>query len=333
MSDSDLTALIAAARAGAAAPDTALAEPSADQWENRARAQIWQAGRVLATAEALSDTPADAARLAASRAAAALQPEADPAHCALAVEAVDAVERIEPEGLSGLIAATTPGLHGLLLHDSESGRRAGGWPADALQTVATESARTAAARGGAAWVKTLLREVRPPGTRLAASIEVQRFTTIYAAAPMIATPSAEATPENPIAEMSVPASIHVRGGVRVVEQSELSRDQLVESATRAGAWLVQHQQPNGLFHYEFQPNTQTWSRADSLVRQAGCLWAVAALTRINPRSGFTHAATGAVNSIFNRRLHCGGPGGLAYLENPHSNVRRLGAIPLLLLRA
>ena len=285
--------LIAAARQGLAQP--APAAP-VQQWDHAARVHLRHRGRVIGVGlAAATDALASVRAAAAAAAHAALPPEAHgPAlpsldDLSLEVEAVESIESITPQGLAGLLKAIEPGLHGLILADA--GRSAVGWPSD------PQRQRLA----GAPWVKALLREVRPPGNRLPASLTVRRFGAVHVAAPAAppaagapeATEGAQRTPaetegaQRTLAEKTVGAQrtpaenvVRLLGGVREVPVEAVTRARLVEAATLAGAWLARHQLPSGLFAYEFDPHAGRWSGADSIVRQAGCAWGMATLAHL-----------------------------------------------------
>ena len=331
---------MAAAREGLAQP--APAAP-VQQWDYAARVYLRHRGRVIGVGlAAATDALASVRAAAAAAAHSALPPEAHgPAlppldDLSLEVEAVESIESITPQGLAGLLQAIEPGLHGLILADG--GRSAVGWPSD------PQRQRLA----GAPWVKALLREVRPPGNRLPASLTVRRFGAVHVAGP--AAPPAAGEPEATEGAQRAPADNVVRllGGVREVPVEAVTRVRLVEAATLAGAWLARHQLPSGLFAYEFDPHAGRWSGADSIVRQAGCAWGMATLAhlassaarpapappggpeRIEAQALFAAAARRAVDAILRTALRRDGPGGLSYLVSSEGQPR-LGAIPLFLL--
>lgn len=314
-----------AVRAGFAAP-TRADEPPTDAWAGRVRVAAWRRGEAVASAEAVGEATV-ALQQAASKVAAALADEDAPAGgdgdadpVVLDVEVAGELEQLQPDGLNGLIQSVELGIHGLVLTDPE-GRRgprvAAGWPSEAQ----------AEHSGAAQWVKALLREARPPGARLPASMEVARFTVRR-----IAVPVGRGTA--PVGEAR-----ELVGGVRLVRQDELSQGRLLGAATEAGFWLLRHQRPNGWFAYEFQPGTQSWGRAESVVRQAGTAWSVAALatayrggrdeTQQNLAKVFGAGAMRAISGILDRSLRRGGPGRLFHLVQ--GGEPRLGAVPLLLL--
>ena len=266
-----------------------------------ARVRIWRDGVEQATGEA---SAADA--LAAVESAASLIGAPDAEGATLWVEAMGEVEPIQPDGLSGLIHAAMPGLHGLRLRDGE--QVAIGWPSDALR----EPGR------GAAWAKRLNREARPPGARLAKSTAVERFTTVEAVGP-IEPMEDEGDPPRRIA------------GFRVAEQEEVLPDRLAGAALQAAAWLFRHQRDDGLFAYEYNPSARGWSNADNLVRQAGCAWAAAFVARLTQDRNTLNSAGRAVVGIAERHLRRDGPGRLFYLAD--AGAARLGAIPLFVLAA
>ena len=318
-------ALIAAARDGLSAP-APLDPPAWDRLQDRARVALWRAGERLAVAEGPAQTTADASptddpltavRAAAAAAAAAL-PDGlpDPGNIFIDIELVDTVEPLTPAGLSGLLFGFEPGLHGLALQ--EQPRAAGGWPADALLS----------AGGPARWAKAILRHVHPPGTRLPPSVGVRRFTTRQVLGPWVPPTDDAAAPK----DGEPPQATPLQAGTRLVPAQAVAADPLVRAATLAGAWLIRHQRPGGFFRYEFLERTHEWSAADSLVRQAGCAWAVATLARVAPQAGFTQPALHAIHGIAGATLKRGGPGNLAYLQAPGGRPS-LGAMPLLLLAA
>lgn len=291
--------LLAAARRGLAAAPPTPSPPTDGAFA--ARVRIWREGVEQAAGEA---SAADA--LAAVESAAALIEAPDAQGATLWVEAMGEVEPTQPDGLSGLIHAAMPGLHGLRLRDGE--QVAVGWPSDALR----EPGR------GAAWAKRLNREARPPGARLAKSTAVERFTTVEAVGPVMPAED-EGDPPRRIA------------GFRVVEQEEVLPDRLAGAALQAAAWLFRHQRDDGLFAYEYNPAMRGWSNADNLVRQAGCAWAAAFVARLTRDRNTLHAAGRAVTCIAEQHLRRDGPGRLFYLAD--SDAPRLGAIPLFVLAA
>ena len=119
-------------------------------------------------------------------------------------------------------------------------------------------------------------------------------------------------------------------GFRVVDPSEVLPDRMIGAAFQSAAWLLRHQRQDGLFAYEFLPATQSWSNADSIVRQAGCAWAVALVGRLGREPNISRAAAGAVEALLRTTLKRDGPGRLYYLA-AQGEPPRLGAIPLLLL--
>ena len=309
--------LIEAAREGVAQP-APLAAPAWDQLSGRVRVGLWRAGELLGRAETATGASADqttneaagndiaaAVRSAAAAAVGEGLPD-DTGGIYIDVEVVTEVEPITPDGLSGLLFALDSGIHGLVLRDGD--KAAGGWPADALR----------GGRGNARWTKALLREVRPPGARLPADVGVARFRARQVVAPL-AVPTGRPAPIVPM-----------QGATRVVDASAVTRQELARAASLAGAWLARHQQANGLFHYAFLERTRAWSDQDSLVRQAGCAWALAVLARVAPNSGFAPPAARAMQGIARIALKRDGPGNLAYLQFS-DGPPRLGAIPLFLL--
>ena len=301
--------LLARARAGFAGGGAAAQHPApADAWAGRARAQIWRAGERLASAEAAGGE--EAVAHAAADAAAALSAEqrrADDLY--FSIELVQDLERIEPEGLSGLLQHLEPGLHGLVLRDGD--RVVGGWPSDALRE----------AEGAPQWVKGLLRALRPPGARLPASAIVQQFRALHAVGPVHT--------DTDGADLQAEALV---GGIRSVTRESVTDERLATAAVQTGAWLARHQRQDGLFHYEYRPETGAWTREDSIVRQAGSAWALATLAAVVPQTGLQTAATAAVAGVLRSGLHRDGPGGLFYLASP-DGTPRLGATPLILLAA
>ena len=237
-----------------------------------------------------------------------LPPDDESNAVVLDVEVMTDVELIQPVGLSGLLFALEPGIHGLVLQDGE--RSAGGWPADALR----------GGRSSARWTKALLAEVRPPGVRLPASTRVARFRTRQVVG-MLRPPS-----DRPV------RAVPMQGATRVVPLSSVTRQDLGQAAGRAGSWLARHQRKNGLFAYSFVERTRSWSPDDSLVRQAGCAWAMTRLARLIQDPGFVQPAGRALQGLERTALKRGGPGNLAYLQAA-GGPPRLGAIPLFLLAA
>lgn len=290
------TELLAAAREGLGTD--AASDPGGDAV---ARVRLWREGEQLAGGEAAGGNALEAVRAAAAR-----LDSSDTDGAALWVEAMGDVELIEPEGLSGLMHAAMPGLHGLRLRDGE--RSAVGWPSDALRDPGR----------GAAWAKRLNREVRPPGARLAKSTTVERFATIEAIGPV------EAADDDPAPARRI-------AGFRVVEDGEVLPDRLAGAALQAAAWLFRHQRDDGLFAYEYNPPNGQWSSADNLVRQAGCTWAAAFVARLTKDRNTLHSAGRAVAALGERHLRRDGPGRLFYLAD--ADAPRLGAIPLFLLAA
>ncbi len=353
----DADSLLTAARDGFAHPlsdadANATGAPAPTDWDGRVRVQIWRAGECLAAAEAVDADPRAAVRHAAALAAARLHSGQSTAAAAalsddqrdaedlfLDIEAVDAIETITPDGLAGLIRDVEPGLHGLVL--SEGDRSAAGWPPNAARPHGGQTSDVLRdSDAGPKWVKALIKEVRPPGARLPPSVRVQRFTTAHAVGPTTAPSHGDAL-----------AASRLIGGVRVVPQDAVTKTALLEAATWAGAWLARHQRGNGLLRYEYQPATKQWSAADSIVRQAGCAWSLAALARLHsgqstppaarrhsgqspaaPQEGFLRNAFLAVGGITKYGVKRDGPGRLFYVVDGTGQAR-LGAIPLLLLAA
>ena len=278
-----------------------LAEGAAppDDGGSAARVSLWRDGRQLAAAEEASAGDASAA----VRTAAAALPDADRGGASLFVEAAVDERALEVEGLGGLLALEPDGS-GLLLRDGD--REARGWPFDAL--------RAEGRRAG--WVKQLNRAARPPGARLAASTSVSCFATVEAAGPLEPQDDAHIAPRC--------------GGFRVVQAEEVLPDRLAGAALQAAAWLLRHQRGDGLFAYEFSPQTQSWSAADSIVRQAGCAWAIASVGRARRDRAVSRAAGAAIDGLLRATLRRDGPGRLYYLAAA-GEPPRLGAIPLLLL--
>ncbi len=323
-------AVAAALRAGFAHPSTDN-PPDADTWNGRVRVGAWLRGVDLGNVEAGPEQAQDAASALAAR----LDDEqrAD-ATLALEIETVDTLEEVTPEGLNDLIASTELGLHGLVLTDTKTGKSASGWPAVAQREHS----------GVAQWVKSLLKQARPPGARLPGSVRVQRFTTTHL---RLRIHDDGASPEA------------LRGGLHLVQQADVSRSGLAAAATQAAAWLVRHQLANGHYRYEYQPpppapggaatptapggeraTAGTWAKSDSIVRQAGCAWSIASLgTAFRGQEGegpqalakrFTASALLAISGFSKTSLRRDGPGGLYYLASPDGEAR-LGATPLLLL--
>ena len=286
--------LLDAARGGLSESAT----PPVASGDSAARVSLWRGGGQLAAGEA----SADDATAAVQAAAAALR-GVDRAGASLLVEAAVDERALEVEGLGGLLALE-PNGSGLLLRDGD--REARGWPFDAL--------RVEGRRAG--WVKRLNREARPPGARLAASTSVACFATIEAAGPVEPQDGAYVAPRS--------------GGFRVVQVEEVLPDRLTGAALQAAAWLLRHQRADGLFAYEFSPQTQSWSAADSIVRQAGCAWAIASVGRARRDRAVSRAAGAAIDGLLRATLRRDGPGRLYYLAAAGERPR-LGAIPLLLL--
>ncbi|MDE2639233.1 MAG: hypothetical protein OXI03_01485, partial [Chloroflexota bacterium] len=299
-------ALLTFAREGVEAP--APNEPP--PWitvAGRARVGLWRSGVMLGRAEAADTDLATAVRQAAAAAAAAVDGDIPPDDkynaTLLDVEVVTMTQFVRPAGLSGLMHATQAGIDGLVLRDGD--RAAGGWPADALR----------GGRSSARWAKGLLREVRPPGTRLPPSVAVLRFRTREVVG-MLWPPS----------DRTVGVAA-MQGATRVVWPQAVGQQDLVRAAGRAGMWLVRHQRKDGLFRYLFQHHTQSWSSDDSLVRQAGCAWAMARLARRLPDAGFAAPTKRAIEGLEQGSVKRGGPGNLAYMQ-VGDDPPRLGAIPL-----
>ena len=229
----------------------------------------------------------------------------------LEIEIVDDLQTIHPTGLSGLIQSIHPPRDGLVL--SDNGRTAGGWPTDPLQ----------AAEPTPYWIKGLLKQARPPGYWLPESVDVQRFTTRRFVAMQDAAPATD--------DDTRPDSIvEFDGDTRRVPIEHVTQDRLVTAAVQAGAWLGRHQLPNGLFRYEFVPQLDEWSRADSVVRQAGCAWSMARLARVSRQKPFVASAARAIAGLMQTGLKRDGAGGLATLADAGGH-RRLGAIPFAIL--
>ena len=336
MTDPDSTTLVAAARAGVADSDAAGDPPAS--WHGRARVRIWQQGWIIGEGEAADPDVRTAVRAAASRAAADRQPaeqEAPPPEAPasqfhnefeeqpaaeqpspappafLEIETVGAIETINPQGLSGLLQSVRTPDDGLIL--SHDGRPSGGWPSDPLH----------AGEPTPYWIKGLLKQARPPGYWLPASVTVQRFTANRLLA--LLEPPAAANGDPPPDRI---AELH--GDTRLVAQEEVTHDRLLAAALQAGAWLGRHQRPNGLFRYEFVPQRDQWSPADSIVRQAGCAWSMAKLARATRQKPFVAAAARAITGLLQTGLRRDGPGSLATLADVDGH-RRVGAIPLTLL--
>ena len=323
----DASALLAAAREGYAAPQD-TPPPPPDAWQGRARVRLWQRGRIVAIGVAIpdspDDSPVDAVRAAAAAAralAGPTPPDADtdddpPLH--FEIEVVDSIERIEPEGLSGLLQSVRPAVHGLVLHDDD--RVVGGWPSDPMHE----------GRGVPDWVKALLKQARPPGYWLPSSLRVERFTARRLAAPVAPPdPEPDAEPDTKTDTKSDAPDAFV-GDTRLVALEDVTTEKLRQAASWAGAWLVRHQRSNGLFAYQYVPHVDAWSPTDSIVRQAGCAWSLVRLTRVSGDRRFAAAALRAVTGILSTALRRDGPGGLSYVAGP-DGARRLGAVPLLLL--
>ena len=275
---------------------------AADDGDCAVRVSLWTDGQRVVQAEASAGDTLSAVRAAAAECSAAYG-----AGMSLFVECAVDEQPLEVEGLGGLLALEPDGS-GLLLRDGE--REARGWPFDAL--------RAEGRRAG--WVKQLNREVRPPGARLASSTSVARFATIEAAGPV--------EPPDPDEETAyvVPRS----AGFRVVLPEEAWSDRLAETAYGAAGWLLRHRRPDGLFAYEFSPQTQSWTAADSIVRQAGCAWAIAFVARTRKNRSISRIADTAIEALLRATLRRDGPGRLYYLA-AEGEPPRLGAIPLLLL--
>ena len=287
-----------AARAGLR--DGAADAADAGAGDCAARVSLWSAGQCLAQAEASAgDT------LGAVRAAAAMLSAAERAGASLFVEAAVDERPLEVEGLGGLLALEPDGA-GLTLRDG--GNEARGWPFDAL--------RAEGRRAG--WVKQLNRAARPPGARLASSTAVSRFATVEAMGPV----EAPGGGDGYVARRS--------GGFRVAQAEEVLPDRLLGAAFQAAAWLLRHQRGDGLFAYEFSPVKREWSGLDSIVRQAGCAWAIGAVGRARGDRAVSRAAGAAIGGLLQATLRRDGPGRLYYLAAA-GEPPRLGAIPLLLL--
>lgn len=295
--------VLQAARAGLTdgAADAADAEVDAEVGDCAARVSLWSAGRCLARAEASAGDTAGAVR-----AAAAMLSAEERAGASLFVEAAVDERPLEVEGLGGLLALEPDGS-GLTLRDGANEAR--GWPFDAL--------RAEGRRAG--WVKQLNRAVRPPGARLASTTAVSRFATVEAVGPVEAQGGEEA---GYVARRS--------GGFRVVQTEEVLPDRLLGAAFQAAAWLLRHQRADGLFAYEFSPAKREWSGLDSIVRQAGCAWAIGAVGRARGDRAVSRAAGAAIGGLLQATLRRDGPGRLYYLAAA-GEPPRLGAIPLLLL--
>ncbi len=304
-------ALLEFAREGVATPAPQEAPP----WTTvagRVRVGLWRSGVLLGRAEAADADLPTAVRRAAGAAVAAADGDlpADDKYnpTLLDVEIVTMTQFLRPVGLSGLMHATQAGVDGLVLRDGD--RTAGSWPADALR----------GGRSNARWAKALLRQVRPPGTRLPPSVAVLRFRTREVVG-MLRPPS-----DRPV------APVPMQGAIRVVWPQAVGRQDLVRAAGLAGMWLVRHQREDGRFRYLYVHQTQRWSPDDSLVRQAGCAWALTRLARRLPDAGFAAPATRALEGLEQLSLKRGGPGNLTYMQTPN-DPPRLGAIPLFLLAA
>lgn len=276
---------------------------SAEAGACAARVSLWSAGQQLAQAEASAGDTA-----AAVRAAAATLSAEEHESASLFVEAAVDERPLAVEGLGGLLAVEPDGA-GLALRDGENEAR--GWPFDAL--------RAEGRRAG--WVKQLNRAVRPPGARLASSTSVSRFATVEAVGP-VAPPGSGGGEGGYVARRS--------GGFRVVQAEEVLPDRLLGAAFQAAAWLLRHQRDDGLFAYEFSPAKQQWSGLDSIVRQAGCAWAIGAVGRARGDRAVLRAAGAAIDGLLQATLRRDGPGRLYYLA-VEGEPPRLGAIPLLLL--
>ena len=276
---------------------------SAEAGACAARVSLWTAGRQLAQAEASASDTAEAVRAA----AAALSAE-EREGASLFVEAAVDERPLAVEGLGGLLAVEPDGA-GLALRDGE--KEARGWPFDAL--------RAEGRRAG--WVKQLNRAVRPPGARLASSTSVSRFATVEAVGP-VAPQGGGGDEDGYVARRS--------GGFRVVQAEEVLSDRLLGAAFQTAAWLLRHQRNDGLFAYEFSPAKQQWSGLDSIVRQAGCAWAIGAVGRARGDRAVLRAAGAAIDGLLQATLRRDGPGRLYYLA-VGGEPPRLGAIPLLLL--
>ena len=292
--------VLRAARAGLR--DGAADAADAGGGDCAARVSLWSAGQCLAQAEASAGDTAGAVR-----AAAAMLSGEERAGASLFVEAAVDERPLEVEGLGGLLALEPDGA-GLTLRDG--GNEARGWPFDAL--------RAEGRRAG--WVKQLNRAVRPPGARLASSTAVSRFATVEAVGPVEA--PGDGGEEGYVARRS--------GGFRVAQAEEVLPDRLLGAAFQAAAWLLRHQRGDGLFAYEFSPAKREWSGADSIVRQAGCAWAIGAVGRARGDRAVSRAAGAAIGGLLQATLRRDGPGRLYYLAAA-GEPPRLGAIPLLLL--
>jgi hypothetical protein len=327
-----LEALLRDARAGFAlesdrdgdADDSgpALPEPGA------VRVQLWQSGRCLAAGQASATDRSTAVRRAAAHAAALLEKQADAnfddGSAYLVVEAVEAMQPIEPGGLSGLIASVQPGVHGLILRDGDNA--VGSWPSDAIRD----------SDGGPRWIKSLVKAVRPPGRRLPATVRVERFTTLQTIGPL--RDSAEDRPADEPSNGAragvdtMPAAVRLIGGTRVEPVAAVTKSRLLQSSAQAGAWLMRHQLRSGLYGYEYQPGAKQWSAADSMVRQAGCAWAMAALAPTTTVASVRRSANLAVAGIAHAYGRRDGPGGLFYFRGK-TGPARLGTIPLFVMAA
>ena len=106
--------------------DNAVDSGSALPGPDVVRVQIWQSGQRLASGQAADSDRAMAVRRAASRAAVDLRAREgvalDDTSAYLVIEAIQGFERIDPDGLSGLIASVQPGVHGLLFARWRQGR-------------------------------------------------------------------------------------------------------------------------------------------------------------------------------------------------------------------
>jgi hypothetical protein len=330
--------LASAAREGFASPLAQESDsPAESEGAGRIRVGAWLRGTSLAEVALVHADPASGVRIAAADIASTLE-EGQRSDTALIldVEVVDEVETIEAGGLNELIASVELGLHGLVLTDTKTKKSAGGWPSRAQREFS----------GSAQWVKWLLRQARPPGVRLPESVRVERFTTTHLVVPLNlptaekadpATTDQETAAEKPQRDTTTVQTLV--GGIQVVPQETLSQRRMLDAATYAGFWLLRHRLDDGRFRYEFQPGTQSWSNADSIVRQAGCAWSVAALATAY-RGGqsksfqdlgktFSGAAMQSISGILSAGLKRDGPGRLYYIEA--SGEPRLGAIPLILL--
>jgi hypothetical protein len=292
------------------------------------RVQLWQEGRCLASGQAAAGDRSTAVRDAAAQAATVAEKHDDVGFddelAYLVVEAIDTMELIEPDGLSGLIASVQPGIHGLTLRDGDDAL--GSWPSDAIRD----------SDGGPRWIKGLVKAVRPPGRRLPSSVQVERFTTLQMIGPLRAPgedPPADGRSGGDRANINEPAdAVRLIGGTRVEPITAVTRSRLLQSSARAGAWLMRHQRRSGLYGYEYQPGTEQWSATDSMVRQAGCAWAMAALAPTTTVPSVRRSATLSVAGIAHAYGRRDGPGGLYYFRG-ETGPARLGAIPLFVLAA